>query len=149
MTFVCMYGKKSRKEGVKMDETFIKMCKEATEIQEQKELIMDSGDLVINKSNHPHPSFVFCVNETVELDPDKFDWLPRQEDLQKIHMKFAEFPVQFRFECPDDPMGFNYYYRTENKTINPSITDLNTLWLCFVMETCYNKRWNGNTWEVI
>ena len=143
-----------------MDETFINMCREAVEIQEQWPWMKsDYPDGSLYAKEYPSGitvSFTDEYGEEVGEPSGTFWWLPRQEDLQQIHMKHADFPIEcasferfmhwlFIFECPDYPMGFNYHYAPKDG-LNTSIMSLNELWLLFVMETCYHKTWNGKTW---
>lgn len=92
-------------------------------------------------------------------DINKVYWKPRQEDLQNIAMNYLinkELEEDFEakglgFDWMKKEYGFNLlcdsfglWWTFEIKTNN-----YNETWLCFVMETCYDKTWNGNTWEVI
>lgn len=150
-----------------MDETYVKMCKEAGEIQElwkPKEgdpfecTIRDKVSLKIHDG---------IYNYTHQI------WLPRQEDLQEIYKSIKDVYIDceifeefmhwmFNFTCRnvDYPNGelpplFGYSYRpgvgNEAEALPKSISTLNELWLEFVMETVFNKAWNCLTesWEVI
>ena len=129
-----------------MDETFIKMCKEATEIQEGWEPRPADKVVLVRLDDNPYD--LKGSYHLDHLDKDAKDWsnedlhnegiywLPRQEDLQKIVLTKKWHDVDRlldEFMC-----GWNMPTGQFN--------DLTTLWLCFVMETCYNKQWNGKTW---
>jgi len=141
-----------------MDETFILMCREAKEIQDQwkpkdgdyvtywqefankrvpsafEYLQKDYDGVIIDDIGHPIKN---CGNVV---------WLPRQEDLQKIYFQ--------HFNLHDEMVVLYHFKQWENslkaiiQKLFPTIT---ITWLSFVMGTCYNKQWNGETgkWEVI
>lgn len=103
-----------------ISETFIKMCREAKELQDNWE---------------PKPGDF--VEETVR---HMYYWLPRQEDLQNILSKtwlVSEPQVLFKF--------INWFKDYEYAICRT----LNELWLCFYMHMEHSKTWNDGTWETI
>lgn len=148
-----------------INEVYIRMCREATEIQEEWEpkegdyvtywqefankrvpsafeyLQKDYDGVIIDDLGHPIEN---CGNVV---------WLPRQEDLQKIYKEQKELSFDccyvqfkrwdaFRYQHERFEHGLPYFEIFETG-------DWNILWLCFVMETCFQKEWNGTTWEAI
>jgi hypothetical protein len=72
-------------------------------------------------------------------------WRARQEDLQEIYKE-------------EQDCNFDYMLSEFGKFIDNGpwiyyndfhVTDFNQAWLCFIMETCFQKEWNGTTWEAI
>lgn len=136
------------------------MCREAVEIQEGWE--PKSGDKIINQfgnediitfiNGHPHHWRIGTVETTKrrmlpqETNQNDLIYLPRQEDLQRIFRENTciNSPGDILF---DFLQWFYLYY--ENKDIILDSFSITTIWLCFVMETVYGKRWNGETWEAI
>lgn len=131
-----------------MDRIFIKMCQEASEIQDGWE--PDRGDLVWNTVLKQ----VEMINDSLSLDQEfwkggrSFKWLPGQEDLQKIYLNHLRKQLKHPKIIQLD--GFLLFPMADwyNSPKHAKLT-ITQAWLCFVMETVYNKRWNGNTWEVI
>lgn len=145
-----------------IDEVYIRMCREAVEIQEGweprdgdqvsywmknygviefTEILHGCGGEVVDEIGHPIKN---CQNVV---------WLPRQEDLQKIYKEQKELSFDccyvqfkrwdaFRYQHERFEHGLPYFEIFETG-------DWNILWLCFVMETCYHKQWNmeTQTWE--
>ena len=118
-------------------EKYVKMCSEATEIQNETKL--DDGDICqcINKGDY------YCHCGKVEVfnllysSNDRmfakfnFIWLPRQDQLQEMIEKEGKvvnklITLIHRFYC-------------ENETDYDSFEQL---WLAFVMKEKYNKQWN-------
>jgi len=69
-------------------------------------------------------------------------WKARQEDLQEIFRNKTGNP---------DPLGImilaTEWFKRRKYHDNKSIwNDMGAMWLCFVMETCYNKTWDGKSW---
>ena len=130
-----------------MDETFIWMCKEATEIQDiWKPKI---GDLYLMFEPDTLEPLKECINFDIlfvyqMMHESKVWWLPRQEDLQNIIKRFQNIDTEL-----DLLKGICKWSKSPMEWINFLDFDLNQLWLVFVMETCYNKQWNGESWENI
>lgn len=143
-----------------MDETFIKMCKEATEIQEGWEPRPADKVVLVRLDDNPYD--LKGSYHLDHLDKDAKDWsnedlhnegiywLPRQEDLQKIYKELKELSFDCCYKQFKRWDAFRYQqeeFEHGQYSFNIFETgDWNVLWLCFVMETCYNKQWNGKTW---
>lgn len=151
-----------------MDETFIKMCKEATEIQERwKPTLYDLFGWIGGDGNCHFVKVTPTVlnNFRRDEDLDGYFWVPRQEDLQEIYLNSdAQFVYAYSNSINkhktylgilgDLTNWLDYHLRcgvpeTKMKNYEFMTTNFEIMWLCFVMETVYNKRWNGSTWEVI
>ncbi len=138
-----------------MDEMYIKMAKEAVEIQDQWEInLHDKLVLIESTGNHEVSRVGISTRRYLRLkkNPRVF-WLPIQEDLQKIYKENKELSFDccyvqfkrwdaFRYQHEEFTHGLPYFEIFETG-------DWNILWLCFVMETCYQKQWNTatQTWE--
>ncbi|OPY20970.1 MAG: hypothetical protein A4E26_01745 [Methanobacterium sp. PtaU1.Bin097] len=145
-----------------IDSTHIEMSRKATEIQDLWE--PKEGDKITSwqefaSKRVPAPMEILRRGKYGSLmdfegnylrNPSNAVWLPRQEDLQEIARKnlskttwgltvlFYEF---FKEKCAVNKI-------TNRLNANEP---LNTVWLCFVMETCYGKHWDDKkkTWTVI
>ena len=140
-----------------IDSVYIKMSQTAQEIQEAWK--PKPGDLITHKYNLS--TLISGVQPlTKEIyeshDLSDFDWIPRQEDLQEIAKKqlniqismqlferFMKWLFIFTSTKMDYPTceiknEFRYSYRDGTNSYR-SITEA---WLCFVMETCFNKKWD-------
>jgi hypothetical protein len=139
-----------------MDELYIKMCVAAQDILRPK-WVPKHGDRVLtrwnsdeNKIEIDYYSKDFITKEASVLLHHRTDvWLPRQEDLQQIIIN--GFKGEDKFYAPTPIMILKDFYKNHipNKNDLNDKRNLNELWLCFVMETCYNKQWNGTTWTEI
>jgi hypothetical protein len=147
-----------------MNSEYIMMCKSAKEIQDL--WIPKPGDRLFN----PYPSIHhktrieilvdikgslvkrIMLNEDcsylgkIEVDIDniiplnkRFTWLPRQEDLQNIVIPKIGITLDLILEM------FMRYFNEDYEFDS----DLNKIWLCFVMQGIYNKKWKTETetWE--
>ena len=147
-----------------MDPNYIKMVRSAVEIQGG--WWPKDGDMFLFEDKDTEESFIdYCpayTSQKVETEEDKFHlnfykenciYLPRQEDLQKIYKEKKELSFDccyvqfkrwdaFRYQHERFEHGLPYFEIFETG-------DWNVLWLCFVMETCYHKKWNmeTQTWE--
>lgn len=139
-----------------MDETYIQMAKEAVEIQEQWNVNIADKCVLTESTGKFEVSTVNTVSTQrylrVKKNP-RVAWLPRQEDLQKIYKELKELSFDCCYKQFKRWDAFRYQQEEfEHGQYSFNIFETGSwevLWLCFVMETCYNKRWNGNTWEVI
>jgi hypothetical protein len=130
-----------------MDETYIKMCREAKEIQELWKPKI--GNMYLdNMDNHldcvcsdiadylkDHPSF---------LDTDV--WLPRQEDLQGIMIDKSIIPDRIIQHILTELLTISFFA--------PNIPEKNKISIATLISTMYTlfrKEWNPETekWELI
>jgi len=75
-------------------------------------------------------------------------WLPRQDQLQEIGLDC--FPYwKSDHKSLNLIQNFHEWYE-EDSGMHEGSHDLSMeqLWLCYVMEEKYNKRWNGKEWEL-
>jgi len=136
-----------------MDETFIKMCRKAVEIQKQwKQNIYDIFGWAGGDGNYHFIRVTPTVLDNFTMDPDltSYFWIPRQDDLQLIYKELKELSFDCCYKQFKKWDAFRYQqeeFEHGRYSFNIFETgDWNVLWLCFVMETCYNKQWNGETW---
>ena len=79
-------------------------------------------------------------------------FIPRQEDLQEIWFKINPAKISAKVEGDKiDWLIFEYFlswFMSNNEMCNLTI---NSIWLCFVMEKCYQKQWDDvkGEWVVI
>jgi len=133
-----------------MDETFIIMCREAKEIQEQWE--PKGTDLVREYIPTPEwpvedlSGFEWWGDRDQEVVKDECFWLPRQEDLQTIFMDWnTENGEHPNIKATSYWKMYCCFTRYMDSFADTKL-NWNKWWLCFVMETCYNKTWNGKSW---
>lgn len=132
-----------------MDKEYIEMCRSAEEIQEQWE--PKSGDRITHwqefaKKRVPAPIEILQKGKYDSLKDStgylrvstNAVWLPRQEDLIKIYNDSDAVDLVIIFSEWVMKGGF---IASEYKQFK----DMTTLWLCFVMETCYGRRWDTET----
>lgn len=84
-------------------------------------------------------------------------WYPRQEDLQEIAMdSLINKEIEEDFEAKG--LGFYWMKREYGFSIlddtfclwydgHVNLRDYAKIWLCFVMETCFQKRWDSEKKE--
>jgi len=135
-----------------MNETFILMSREAVEIQEgwdreNPEIGQIYYDPVWQKCfavNWHHEDF----GELPYVWRDVF-FIPRQKDLQEIYFEIKGKESRHYMGLLGTFYAYIYNeFFDASKFLDESF-DFNMMWLCFIMETCYQKRWNGKTWEAI
>jgi len=121
---------------------YIKMCKEAKEIQEIYQNVLKKEDnevdnilegwYVYNGKNvillHNNEFFISDLKDELK----KYIWLPRQDQLQAI----ITTNKYFRFSL------IELFYHFANKNV-PKFTSMEQLWLAYVMYIKYKKIWNN------
>jgi len=121
---------------------YIKMCKEAKEIQEIYQNTFKKEDnevnnilegwYVYNGKNvillHNNEFFISDLKDELK----KYIWLPRQDQLQAI----ITTNKHFRFSL------IELFYHFANKNV-PKFTSMEQLWLAYVMYIKYKKIWNN------
>jgi hypothetical protein len=124
-----------------MDELYIRMCREATEIQELRPESsyfppVKDGEVVSDIMGNRWVSYDTSMEQYRVLL-----WLPLIEDLLNIyknkigrgHDVGATIGIIGRWAFNPNSRHFESFEE---------------LFLCFVMERLYNKRWNGTSWDV-
>jgi len=146
-----------------VDETFIKMCKEAVEIQEEWEPKPADKIVLFKLEGNPYGIKGNCHCDYLDMDAKEWEpkqlneeriyWLPRQEDLQATYKQIKELSFDCCYKQFKKWDAFMYRFVEFEHTFSAfnmfETGSWNVLWLCFVMEKCYNKTWNGSTWEAI
>jgi len=156
-------------------EKYIKMCEKAVEIQKMwdfsegdfylhkfldknveeerfKWMVGNKLITVLCDSCNVKDSYGDCyIGEYTPKDENV--WLPRQDQLQEIYRKFVE--DELGQAEPDTKLAFlNFVDWMHEQYIEESFTCVPTnnfssgeqLWLAFVMQECYEKKWNGEDW---
>ena len=123
-------------------DNYIKMCEQAEEIQKVwKPKIGDIFFTTLVKSINIYvDGFAFLPNHNVSLSV-LYIWLPIQEQLQDMYgykMPIHKIAFITRARYLIDKL-YNFEYNNE-------YTDMNELWLAFVMHEKYNKIWTGEKW---
>lgn len=150
-----------------MDETFLRMCIKGKDIL-KRQWTPKAGDRVLTKWNSDenkieldYLSKDFISKEASVLLRRITDvWLPRQEDLQKIALEEGHWVYDSGYKKVDYLSQWDLSnsfiswhkmisFYTPKSQFKLCMDSFNKMWLCFVMETCYNKTWNGSTWEGI
>jgi hypothetical protein len=158
-----------------IDETYIEMCRKAEEIQElwkpkSGDMIiithsifgeeidgqiwdnMDSIEILVREVRSDNSWWTgtnkeggsICIKGD-ELYTKTCKWLPRQEDLQEIVVNNSEGITASEYKEPGRLLYYFYSYQKRIRfNVNVGIT---IRWLCFVMETCYGKRWDSEKHE--
>jgi len=121
---------------------YIKMCKEAKELQEIYQNILKKEDNEVNNilegwyvydgENvillHNNEFFISDLKDELK----KYIWLPRQDQLQAI----ITTNKYFRFSL------IELFYHFANKNV-PKFASMEQLWLAYVMYMKYKKIWNN------
>ena len=115
-----------------MQTDYIKMCKEAPEIQEAWE--PKRGD----KYHFFGDPDVLLAHLNIPIVKARYSWLPRIEDLVEMVRSTEDTGVNIEARF--------HSWVFDGKMQRPTCPDYQVLWLCFVMYTVYNKSWNGETW---
>lgn len=118
-----------------MTDQYIKMCREAAEIQGARGNNQKVGDLYYDSSENR--GIMMYMGDATEIA--FVTWLPRVENLIEMITK-------------DGDTGINLVARLsawtfDAKTQRPSCPSYRVLWLCFVMHTLYKKSWDGIHWK--
>jgi len=103
-------------------EKYCKMCRQAKEFQER--------------------NMVFATNDNQILTGDEITWLPRQSEYQAIIIDQHKGNYNIH-NCLCDFASWHNKIRYEQEK---DLSTAEQLWLAFVMEKKYNKRWDGNDW---
>lgn len=116
-------------------ETYIKMCREAKEIQGWTYKTLKRDDYVVYGDD-----VVFADAVLGGLSSDIWTWLPRQDQLQEM-INFQ--PVLSHLGYCKDLMYQLWELKKE------PFQSWEQVWLSVVMIQKYNKTWNGETWDAL
>lgn len=135
--------------------TYIKMCREAKKIQGMwkpawgdfmyDDEFMDKV-VVTNIRNQVYKE------ENVNRRREDIVWLPQQDQLQEM---IGLYYVAKIWKYDDNTYGMDVFKYNENIFWeSPDFTmseagSMEQLWLAYVIQEKYNKRWTGETWEEI
>jgi len=121
---------------------YIKMCREAEEIQLYRTLWKrcKAGDFAYNADED-----IVEVQEDVVMLLAEDVWLPRQDQLQE--MVFGNYPNDSSYcGCVINSLGAWFNWREHKRLFS-----MEQLWLAFVMREKFQKLWNDKEekWEKI
>lgn len=146
-----------------MDEQYVKMCKEAGEIQREMDgLNKDELNFLWSDGYHVYIKFddIDCclkrLKTPVSENLSEFK-IPRQEDLQEILCKqFGHDGMHPMIEMGHISALFNKFIDRlwkEKKITYPwnLFTSFDSLWLACVMDTMFGKEWDSKTesWKLV
>ena len=134
-------------------EQYIRMCEKATEIQEQIPDATHVTWLATIPITGFHLENVFASSSDMVID--KFIWLPRQGQLQKMLLTterdFIELLADFYWHWAAYKTDETYPWRSlvhpeDMIRIRKDFTSMEQLCLAFAMKEKYSKVWNGKDW---
>jgi hypothetical protein len=143
-------------------EMYIKMCREAKEIQklrtdedagEKNFFRYKNGDMIFYyHDDYKEPMTNFYDSMADDEGGFGYDatgsvWLPRQDQLQEM-IDDLFFDYQRDYKMPD-PMGMVDHFADfaeEWEWNNRYGFSMEKNWLAFVMKEKFNKTWNGTEW---
>ncbi len=133
---------------------YIKQCEKATDIQKLRDA-KRIGDFFFSQLDVERCCFVNypCPEQPSHTEaecyvPEVVAWLPRQDQLQEMVGGYPEHWVGFvNWTEVDYPVRV---YPLQQKQPKPfwHFASMEQLWLAFVMDGLYQKRWNGEDWVV-
>ncbi|MFH2218141.1 MAG: hypothetical protein ABII68_00585 [Pseudomonadota bacterium] len=133
---------------------YIMMCGKAGEIQRQwvqrhgDVFVTDRGKIVywiddIHKLQRVKSGFIInAQNEIIYLS--KVIWLPRQDQLIEMAQepgRSYENVLQIFFNWADTP------YETDAEPAKKLFPSMEQIWIAFVMQKNYGKKWKGSAWD--
>jgi len=132
-------------------ETYIKMC-DCPEIQEGKKSV-ERGDYWCWKS-YPERVYFHSGKYPLEMfysrnerDGNNKIWLPRQDQLQEMHL-YRNYSISDLMVPLLENFRDFYFRLIDKKTAEmESYTSMEQLWLAFYMKEKHNKTWDGEKWD--
>ena len=142
-----------------------KMCGESKEIQKKWEIkigdffyLPNEGDcIIIGEKVGFYIAYSYYIGNNIDIAPEAIKewgtWLPTQDQLQEIWQKAYSKPGLYHLETRT---WFGVFCEWVNKiyittglkeTLHPSKHSnvMQELWLMFIMEKLYNKKWDYKT----
>jgi len=136
-----------------LSDEYIKMCKQAIELQKEKKVHADiglnwnDGDFFhIPESNTSQVFSNASLSEGLILEEDleRAIWLPRQDQLQ--HSLFGEgVSLNSPLKTPEDVTRLFHKFIATECGIYVHLS-FERMWLAFIMKHKFNKVWNGEDW---
>ena len=127
---------------------YIKMCEKAIEIR--KSHVLKNGDYLIWLASSQERVLIYgCdIYYTIPNSQwDKYIWLPRQDQLQKliIPFKLPKNCESLGEDCHN--LAYHFGLFILNKwDYCIKFKSMEQLWLAFVMWRKYRKKWNKGNW---
>jgi len=127
---------------MEVSQEYILMCEKAVEMQKTWE--PQEGDYAYSMRSGAYLLFDSVIALGDALGRFQLDhiWLPRQDQLQEMaHWGGRSVgELLWIFARWQDERGEDGLYAHQ-------FTSFEQLWLAFVMDTIYNKTWNGDDWK--
>jgi hypothetical protein len=124
--------------------SYMKMCEKASEIKVYWK--PDFGDFYISLaggiSSESQPITSELELGLPYMNQIKAVWLPRQDQLQEIISDQYTEPWDLAVEFANALMGDDSDYFNR-------FLSMEQLWLAYVMNQKFNKRWNGRDWVLL
>lgn len=141
-----------------LTDEFVDMCLKAKEIQEMwkpeefdfiavkyKKNVHSEKDVKIKIVNHISTG-VFDVEDMKLRVGDAYHWIawiPRQDQIQDMIGEYPHNIYNF-YEHLTDPKDKNYDI---DEGICKKIKSIEQIWLDYIMQSVFHKKWDGNDWE--
>jgi len=130
-----------------MSEEYVEMCRKAYELQ--KNHVDVEGDIIsalMPMNDGSYIQFVALMGTPAsEVVCSPIVWLPKQDQLQNMCTELKLFKpiyslsyVTMWAEAQGFDCGANDYAE--------SLNSLEQVWLAYVMDENYHKKWNGSEW---
>lgn len=156
-----------------MNETYIRMCREAVELQEAWE--PKPGDLIYNPYPSIHADYNVDILVNVKKTPSS-NFHESEFEIKRILLKEddlsfhgtskveSEMDIKTRFKWLPRQEDLQEIHNTTPALIKKFVDsnylffhdqqehgfeDWDLIWLCYVMYIVYDKTWNGTTWGAI
>lgn len=126
-------------------EQYIKMCKEAEEIQTiywDEDYFESLSDFYAD--NFADPMDFYADREKMMREGKWRVWLPRQDQLQEMVANPEHKDSSWKVS--DLYYKMHHFYNVKYSDYPSSFASMEQLWLAFVMEARWNKHWNGEDW---
>lgn len=134
--------------------TYVRMCEKAREVQGQwvqhhgDVFVADTGKIVywiseIHKLQRVKSGFVIDTKDEV-IYLSKVIWLPRQDQLIEMAQEAGrryDSVLQSFFNWTDTP------YEKDAKPAKKIFPSMEQIWIAFVMQKNYGKKWTGYGWD--
>ncbi len=124
-----------------MDKTkeYIKMCKEAKEIQDIYNMFHQKPYLISDLFSVSNGTLITFSTQPRGLIDKQYEivWLPRQDQLQEM----LDCETYELLDMCSESDGIMW------QALHDYASSMEQLWLAFVMKEKYNKIWNGDIWQ--
>ena len=143
--------------SIDITEVNISMCEKADEIQknhqpQRYDFVWLVGrkqiDVLVDVELYDSKETIFVPLSSAmrgimgTIEREKFIWLPRQDQLQKMVKQLLQLnsPTLFVYAI------WSWQYKESNEILDKVRGSMEQLWLAFAMHELYHKWWNGADW---